>query len=305
LRITKRFEEISSLISIDQIRELRAVSTTEDGAWIIGAATPLSDIERLARDRYPALERMLRFFGARQIKNRGTIGGNLCTASPIGDLAPTLLALDARLHLASASGERVVSIDQFFLGYRQTCLQDQELLVAVELPTLDPQLVHHQRTYKVSKRQELDISSISAAFSVSLRAHQDGSFEVVQARLAYGGMAATPARANQAESALRGMMWSERQVELAAQALSQDFTPITDHRATAWYRGEVAANLLRGFWLEVHHQEPERLCYRPSATLQLGGVTHTQDELSARSDLSSTTEGKEALTREQREESWS
>jgi len=285
LRITKRFEEIPSLISIDQIPELRAISMTARGGWLVGAAVPLSDVEHLARERYPALERMLRFFGARQIKNRGTIGGNLCTASPIGDLAPTFLALGAQLHLASATGERVVSIDQFFTGYRQTCLKSQELLVAVELPPPTPGLIHYQRAYKVSKRQELDISSISATFSVSLRADETDEFQVVEIRLAYGGMAATPARALHAEAILRDAPWSEAQVELAIQALDQDFTPITDHRATAWYRNEVAANLLRGFWLEIHHGSPERLCYRPSATLQLSGVIHSSPEASLEEKL--------------------
>ena len=149
LRITKAFEVITSLISIDQVRELREVKMTDDGYWSIGAAVPLSDVERLAKDQAPALERMLRFFGARQIKNRGTLGGNLCTASPIGDTPPVLLALGARLRLASASGERLVAIDDFFIGYRQTALQPGELLIAIEVPPPSEVGETHQRAFKV------------------------------------------------------------------------------------------------------------------------------------------------------------
>ena len=271
LRITKRFETIPILISIDQIKELHEVKSTEDGWWSLGAGVPLSDVESLAKDKIPALERMLRFFCARQIKNRGTLGGNLCTASPIGDTPPVLLALGARLRLASAQGERLVNCEDFFVAYRQTALRSQELLVAIELPSSSDGITH-QRAYKVSKRQELDISSISACFSITLKTNETGQQVIEQARLAYGGMAATPARAKQAEAMLIQQVWSYETVEKACQALAQDFTPITDHRASAWYRAEVAQNLLRGFWLEVSQGTPERLPYRPTSTLVLQDV---------------------------------
>ena len=278
LRITKAFEVITSLISIDQVRELREVKMTDDGYWSIGAAVPLSDVERLAKDQAPALERMLRFFGARQIKNRGTLGGNLCTASPIGDTPPVLLALGARLRLASASGERLIAIDDFFIGYRQTALQPGELLIAIEVPPPSEVGETHQRAFKVSKRQELDISSISACMSLTLMEREvNGQQEryVREVRLAYGGMAATPLRAHQAEQALLNQAWTVETIEQAIKALDQDFTPITDHRASAWYRQQVAQNLLRGFWLEVSQGAPERLPYRPSSTLIL---SDTQDQ---------------------------
>ncbi|MAD60515.1 MAG: xanthine dehydrogenase small subunit [Myxococcales bacterium] len=269
LRITKRFEKLTALIAIDQIQELKQVHTLADQWWSIGAAVPLSDIEALAKSRVPALERMLRFFGARQIKNRGTLGGNLCTASPIGDTPPVLLALDARLRLASAEGERTVAIDEFFIDYRKTALKEQEILLAIELPPQNSAAKTYQRAFKVSKRQELDISSISACFSVTL---DQGGTLVSHARFAYGGMAATPKRAYKAEQALIGKSWSSGNIEQAMQALQEDFTPISDHRASAWYRAEVAQNLLRGFWLEVSQGAPERLPYRPSSTINLGDL---------------------------------
>ncbi len=271
LRITKRFETIKALISIDQIQELRSTKMLDEQWWSIGAAVPLSDVEALAKDKLPALERMLRFFGARQIKNRGTLGGNLCTASPIGDMPPVLLALGARLRLASAQGERTVSVDEFFIDYRKTALKKHEILKAVELPlnSSSAQNITHQRAYKVSKRQELDISSISACFSITLSEDQS---QIIQARLAYGGMAATPKRATQAEQVLIGQAWSLESIQQAMQALKEDFSPISDHRASAWYRAEVAQNLLHGFWLEVSHGAPERLPYRPSSTLNLADL---------------------------------
>lgn len=272
LRITKKFEHIQSLIAIDQVQELNEIKDLSDDWLSIGASVPLSDVESLAKTRSPALERMLRFFGARQIKNRGTLGGNLCTASPIGDTPPVLLALGARLRLASAHGERVINIDEFFTGYRQTALQPQELLVSVELPPIIEGVDIHQRAFKVSKRQELDISSISACFSVTLSTDETGAKVIAQAKLAYGGMAATPARALHAEQAMINQPWAAATVERAMTALSQDFTPITDHRASAWYRAQVAQNLLYGFWLEVSQASDRRLPYRPSSTLNLNDL---------------------------------
>ena len=268
LRITKRFEHIPDLISIDQVSELRQMRDLDDGGWRIGAAVPLSDLEREAMTRAPIIARTLRFFGARQIKNRGTLGGNLCTASPIGDLAPTFLALNATLILASPRGERQLSIDEFFLGYRQTALMENEILIAVIIPP--PQAGETiQRAFKVSKRQELDISSVSAAFSITLQPSPEGQATVTAARFAYGGMAATPARAKAAESALIGQSWDAHNVEQAIERLREDFTPIDDHRASAWYRAEVAGNLLRGFWLEASSGAPNQLGDRPAATVQL------------------------------------
>ena len=127
----------------------------------------------------------------------------------------------------------------------------------------------YQRAFKVSKRQELDISSISACFSVTL---DQGGTLVSHARFAYGGMAATPKRAYKAEQTLIGKAWSHENISRAMQALQEDFTPISDHRASAWYRAEVAQNLLRGFWLEVSQGAPERLPYRPSSTINLSDL---------------------------------
>jgi xanthine dehydrogenase iron-sulfur cluster and FAD-binding subunit A len=206
---------------------------------------------------------MLRYFASRQIKNRATVGGNLCNASPIGDLAPVLLSLGARVELLSSHGSRELALDEFFLAYRQTALRPGEILAAVDVPDLPAGAL--ASAYKVSKRRELDISTVAAGCYVEL----DADGRVTVARLAYGGMAATPARARRLEAALLGRTWSIGQVEAALPALAQDFQPIDDLRGSAWYRGTVAANLIRGFVLETRRTPVPHLSQRPSATVHL------------------------------------
>ena len=275
LMITKRFEHPRALISVAHLQELQGMSLEGD-VWSVGAGEPLSSVEARARDLSPPLERMLRFFGARQIKNRGTLGGNLCTASPIGDTAPVLLALGASVVLRSAEGERTLPLDSFFTGYRLTALKPQELVTRVLIPIPQP----HElcRSYKVSKRQELDISTVSSAFWIS---RDPATHLITDARLAYGGVAATPTRALQAERALIGQPWAMDTIERAVEALDDDFTPLDDHRGSAWYRTTVAQNLLRGFALEVDGGEAERLPYRPTATVYLSSPSQTPSPMAA------------------------
>jgi xanthine dehydrogenase small subunit len=266
LEVTKRFKHLPKVISLDGIPSLGAMTDLPDGGWRIGATARLTDVEAAARDRLPTLERMLRFFASRQIKHRATIGGNLSTASPIGDTPPVMLALGAQVVLASRQGERRVPADQFFTGYRQTARRSDEVVAAVELPPVPADA--KATSYKVSKRRELDISAVSASFFVRV---DPATHTVTDARLAFGGVAATPARARKAEAALIGQPWSQAAVEAAAAAVAGDFTPITDHRGSAWYRQTVAANLLRGFWLELSASPSPspRLPDKPAATVQV------------------------------------
>jgi len=261
LEVTKRFEAPPLLISLEGIDGLRRIERADD-ALVIGATTPLSDLEVAVKDDFPAIERMLRFFGARQIKNRGTLGGNLCNASPIGDMAPVLLSLGAEAVLRSRDRTRTLPLQDFFLDYRKTALMPSEILAAVRVPWTPPGDVR-SIAYKVSKRQELDISAISAGLCVEL----DDQQRVVLARLAFGGMAATPKRAALTEAALIGQPWSEDTVEAALGKLDEDFAPLSDHRGSAWYRSTVAKNLLRGFFLETALDPRPRLPYRPTGTV--------------------------------------
>ena len=269
LEITKQFKEPQLLVSLEGIAELRKLSHNDDG-WDIGSGVFLSDLEDASRHKLTSLERMLRFFGARQIKNRGTVGGNLCTASPIGDLAPTLLSLGAQATLRSRAGTRQISLADFFQGYRQTALQPGEILDSIQIPAFPSEPAQVRScSYKVSKRQELDISTVSVGCYV----HLDEQGQVVEARFAFGGMAATPARAHQVEQALVGKPWTEDNLEAALASLDQDFSPIDDHRGSAWYRQKVAGNLLRGFYHETAKEGHPRLPYRPTATVVLEEVS--------------------------------
>jgi xanthine dehydrogenase small subunit len=262
LDVTKRNLEIPILVSLEGLRPLTLLENRADG-FRLGASSSLSDVESFARFSLSPLERMLRYFGSRQIKNRATIGGNLCTASPIGDLAPVFLALDATLGLVSRDGERRVKIEDFFVGYRKTTLREKEILAYVDVPRPPPSA--RISSYKVSKRRELDISTVASCFFVSL----DEKNKVDCVRLGYGGMAATPARARETEALILGSDWTEDTVTRACEALARDFSPISDLRGSAWYRAELAKNLLRGFFSETKATPTPRLSHRHTATVEV------------------------------------
>jgi xanthine dehydrogenase iron-sulfur cluster and FAD-binding subunit A len=260
LEVTKRFEAPPLLISLERIPALRALATP--GSTVqLGATASLTDVEDFARDASPLIERMLRYFGSRQIKNRATLGGNLCTASPIGDLAPVLLALDAEVVLTSRVGERRLPLSSFFLGYRKTALRPGEIRARVEHGQTPEGA--REGVYKVSKRRELDICTVSSAFRVVL----DASGRVKDSRIAYGGMAATPIRCEAAEKALVGAAWSEEAIRAAAAAVRASLKPLSDHRGSAWYRMAVGENLLRGFYFETLEAPMQRLPDRHTATV--------------------------------------
>jgi xanthine dehydrogenase small subunit len=192
---------------------------------------------------------MIHWFAARQVRNRATFGGNIGTASPIGDLPPVLLSLNAQLHLASAQGDRWLPLVDFFLGYRQTALQPGELITSIRIPKSLP-LGASQRlsqSYKIGKRGTDDISIVAAAFTVDLDAHHT----VVQARLGYGGVAATPIRAIAVEDWLTGKPWNMTTIQQVKPMLYQSFTPLSDLRGSADYRKKLIANLFEKFFVEM------------------------------------------------------
>ena len=243
LDVTKRHARFPLLLSTEHIGELQGIEE-DDGGWSIGASVTLTDLEDWSAAALPMLHRMLRYFGARQIKHRATLGGNLCNASPIGDLAPALLALDASVVVAGEEGRRRVPLSEFFLAYRSTALGAGELLARVDIPRPKPGT--RSGAYKVSRRRELDISAVSAGMVLEF----DGDL-ISAARLGFGGMAATPSRASQTEAALVGQPWSQQTARDAAEKLAEDFTPIDDHRGSAWFRQTLARNLLLGFATET------------------------------------------------------
>jgi len=192
---------------------------------------------------FPTLAEMAQRFGSPPVRNSGTLCGNLANGSPIGDALPVLIALDAQLELRRGSHVRLLPLERFYLGYQRTALEPGEFVVSVKVP-----LVQETRwiaAYKLSKRFDQDISSVAAAFSVQVK---DSC--VVAARIAFGGMAAIAMRAHATERALIGARWTHASVEAAAEKLADDFTPLTDMRASSGYRLKAAGNLLRRFYLE-------------------------------------------------------
>ncbi|HZZ19749.1 MAG TPA: xanthine dehydrogenase small subunit, partial [Opitutaceae bacterium] len=240
--VTKKFKPFPLLISTEGVAELSKIVKT-DSAWRIGASATLTAVEEAVSGEYPSLAKMLKVFASRQIRNRATFGGNLATASPIGDSPPLLLSLDAEVVLASSSGRRTVPLADFFTGYRKTVMTSGEIIVEVLIPrTATNGLERRADFYKVSKRRELDISIVAAAFSIDL----DKQGVVRRARLAYGGVAATPVRARKAEAALEGRKLSEAAADVA-RVLAEEFKPIDDVRAGAAFRRGLIVSLWEKF----------------------------------------------------------
>jgi xanthine dehydrogenase small subunit len=228
----------AALIHVANVAELTAIEQ-DDGQITLGAAVTYADALPVLIAAFPALRPYLARLGSRQIRTMGTIGGNLGTASPIGDMPPVLLALEARLRLVSRRGARELPLEEFFLGYRKTALAPDEVIESISVPKLRPGEVFH--CDKVSKRRDQDISTVAGAYRLRVR-----NGKVDHVRLAFGGMAAIPKRAGNAEAALLRDGFAA-----AAEALARDFQPIDDWRGTASYRLTVAANLLRRLELRI------------------------------------------------------
>ncbi len=243
LVVTKQHRALPALIALEGVAEIAGVAETDDTIAIGAAATYETALPILER-HYPSLGAMMRRIGSRQIRNRGTVGGNIANASPIGDMPPALLALDASLVLRGGGRERVVKLDAFFTGYRQTVLGPGEFILRIDVPRPTPDVRLH--CYKVAKRFDQDISAVCGAFRLVL----DGGI-VRSIRIGFGGMAATPARARLTEAALLGEAWTEATVRRAMDALDADFSPLSDMRASAGYRRTVARNLLLKLFVEV------------------------------------------------------
>jgi len=241
VELTKKFKAFPLLISTEGVPELTRLTATPE-AWHIGAAANLTNIEEALGEEYPSIAKMLRVFAARQIRNRATLGGNLVTASPIGDSAPVLLTLDASVVLVTAKDERTVPLADFFTAYRKTVLKPGEIMREIVLPRggAGRGLTRRVDFLKVSKRRELDISIVAAAFCVDL----DETGTVRQARIAYGGVAVMPMRALKAEKALVGRKLGDSTV---AHILHDTFKPIDDARGGAEYRRELVVSLWAKF----------------------------------------------------------
>jgi xanthine dehydrogenase small subunit len=237
LLVSKERQRPQATISTAAVPELKRIAAASPALEVGGAVTYAEALSHLDT-AFPSFGQLVRRIGSRQIRNLGTLAGNLATASPIGDTLPCLIALDAEVVLRAKAEPRSMPVERFIVGYRRTALAPGEFVQTIRIP----HLASGQRfvAYKLSKRFDQDISAVVAGFR----------FEVVDGRLrslraAYGGMAATPARAKNLESALVGRPWSDESLTGIDDVLAKDFMPIGDHRAGAAYRLRAAANLLR------------------------------------------------------------
>jgi len=242
LWVTKFLKDISPVVFLGHLDELRQLDVTKDEIRIGSGVSYTDSRDAMAAD-YPHLGAFWDRIAGWQIRSMGTIGGNVANGSPIGDTPPVLIALDATITLRKGSTRRVLPIADFFIAYGKQDMGDGEFLESITVPR--PKANERHAAYKISKRRDEDISSVCAAFNVTV---ENG--KITATRIAFGGMAATPKRAASAEAALIGAEWSEATVMKAAACLSDDFQPLTDWRASSGYRLQVSKNLFRRFWLE-------------------------------------------------------
>jgi xanthine dehydrogenase small subunit len=242
LWVTKQLRDLGPTVFIGDIADLRQIEESAD-SLTLGAAVRYSEAREALARLHPDLGELVRRIGGVQVRNAGTIGGNIANGSPIGDMPPAFIALGAELTLRRGTERRTIALEDFFLGYGRQDLAPGEFVESVRIPRPAPDMLI--RIWKLSKRFDSDISGVCGAFA--LRIEDD---IVAEARIAFGGMAGIPARAPGCEAALTGQAWNEANVEAAAQALAQDYDPLDDMRGSAAYRRAVAANLLRRIWAE-------------------------------------------------------
>jgi xanthine dehydrogenase small subunit len=244
LWVTKQMRDISPAVFIAALDELKTISEA-DGGISIGAGVTYTEAFALLARRIPALGALVNRIGGEQVRNMGTIGGNVANGSPIGDTPPPLIALGGRVTLRRGAKSRTIPLEDFFIAYGKQDRQPGEFVERVIVPL--PARGEKFAVYKVSKRRDEDITSTLGAFRLAVA--RDGTVAAI--RIAFGGMAATPKRAFAVEAALIGKPWTEETVEAAIVAFETDFTPLTDMRATAAYRMLAAKNLLRRFFIET------------------------------------------------------
>ncbi len=241
LWVTKGLRDLGEMIFLDGCGDLKQIEIS-DREIRFGAMVDMNRVRETLAPLHPSYAEMIRRFASQQVRAAATIGGNIANGSPIGDNPPALIALGARLHLRQGDRRRDIALEDFFIDYGKQDRQPGEFVEAVSIPRQPDRL----RVYKLSKRFDQDISAVLGAFTITLA---DGS--VTEARVAFGGLAGTPKRAPHVEQALLGQPWSEATVAAAAAEISQDFTPMTDMRASAEYRLESARNMLMRYFSDL------------------------------------------------------
>jgi xanthine dehydrogenase small subunit len=260
LWVTKQQRILPAIILLADVADMHGIAETPDGLTL-GAGARYSDAHAALTRLHPHLGELVRRIGGTQVRNAGTIGGNIANGSPIGDMPPALIALDATLTLRRDGARRTIALEEYFLAYGRQDRAPGEFVESLFIPRPAPET--WVRIWKLSKRFDSDISTVCGAFALTI-----GDGTVTGARIAFGGMAATPARAKACEAALIGHAWSETTVEAAIAALTGDFSPLSDVRGTSAYRLTVAANLLRRIWAESAFPD------EPSSVLDPALVSH-------------------------------
>lgn len=245
LRQSKKFEFLPKILDISAVSELQFFKEEQEH-WTVGSGMNIEELWYLASHKVPLFDEVFRVFASHQIRNLATVGGNIGSASPIGDTLPVMLALDASVVLISERGSRTVPLDQYITGYRKTVLAEDELIHSVIIPKPSPRALF--RFFKVSKRKELDISTVSLAASLELNPDQT----IGNLKLAFGGIAEKPVRARSTEDSLLGRAWNRETVEGALPVLLSEFSPISDARSGKEGRQLMARNLLLKFFAESH-----------------------------------------------------
>src|SRR5471032_2835630 len=241
LEVTQLHRPLSVMIYLGNVAQMKRIEHFDDRLEI-GAATSLTDCYSALKAEYPDFGELLQRFASLQIRNQGTLGGNIGNASPIGDSPPLLIALGAQIVPCKGNVRRTLALEDYFIDYRVTARQDSEFIEKIIVPKGHTLF----RAYKVSKRLDDDISAVCAAFNLKI---ENGVIN--EARVAFGGMAATPKRAKSCEAVLVGATWNAATVEKACAALAADFTPLSDFRASKEYRLLSAQNLLRKYFIEL------------------------------------------------------
>ncbi len=242
LWITKFMRDISPAVFVAHLAGLQRIEVTEEGVSI-GAGVSYDSLQAVLDAEFPHLSGYWRRIGGWQVRVMGTVGGNVANGSPIGDTPPPLIALGATVTLRKGSERRTLPLEAYFIAYGKQDRAPGEFVESIFVPR--PPAGTLNAAYKITKRRDEDISAVACGLQLAIA---DG--RVTGARIAFGGMAATPKRAARAEAALVGQPWTAETVAAAQAALAEDFAPLTDWRASADYRATVARNLLRRFWLE-------------------------------------------------------
>lgn len=241
LEVTQNLVQYTEIICLKNIDELD-YCRSENNYWAIGAGFSLSDFLVHFGDLNDDIKTLLLRFGSTQVRNQGTVGGNVANASPIGDLPPLCIAMGADVVIASSAGQRVLPLEDYFIDYKKTALKPGEIVQEIRIPhrALSADSCFTTKVFKISKRYDDDISAICAAFHLQMESNT-----ITGIRVAFGGMAATPRRAPGLEKMLSGKKLNEKTITLACDALAADFQPISDARASAEYRAQVAGNLIK------------------------------------------------------------